>query len=243
MMRVGVGIVLTGLLLAACSGDEVASSSTRNPNADPTTTTSTTPEVTALREMQIEGRLPDGRGYRASFSPGFVGEEPEGVFAAIVINLDQVGPSFDGEECASPCTPVLGITTFHQRSGQEPRYVNGVYEASSGDWTVKIAVYQNIVEAWGDDIGDQLLESIAPIDVDGGLPAFELSGPLRWATDDEIPFQMEVSYPSFVVRRGCEPSNVACSPSSSVQVIPTDVVYAPAPAWDHNREVVVSDAP
>jgi len=244
MMRVGVGIVLTGLLLAACSGDEVASSSTSNPTAsDPATTTSTTPKVAAPRETQIEGRLPDGRGYRASFSPGFAGEEPEGVFAAIVISLDQVGPSFDGEECASPCSPVLGITTFHQRSGQEPAYVNGAYEASSGDWTMKIAVYPSIIEAWGVDIGDRLLESIAPIDAEGGLPAFELSDPLRWATDDEIPLQMEVGYPSFVVRRGCEPSNVACSPSSSVQVIPTDVVYAPAPAWEHNREVVISDAP
>jgi hypothetical protein len=108
---------------------------------------------------------------------------------------------------------------------------------------MKIAVYQNIIEAWGDDIGDQLLESLTPIEAEGGLPAFRLSGPLRWATDNEIPFQMEVRYPSFVVRRGCEPSNVACSPSSSVQVIPTDVVYAPAPAWDHNRKVVISDAP
>ena len=247
-MRIGVGIVLTVLLLAACFGDEVASSSTSNPTAsDSTTTTSTTPEVTAPRETQIEGRLPDGRGYQASFSPGFEDEEPDGVFAAIVINLDQIRPSFDGEECASPCTPVLGITRFHQRrgqerSGQEPTYVNGAYEASSGDWTMWVVVYQDIIEAW-DDIGDLLLENIAPIDADGALPAFALSGPLRWATDDEIPLQMEVSYPSFVVRRGCEPSNVACSPSSSVQVIPAEVVYAPAPAWDHNREVVISDAP
>jgi len=244
MMGVKVGIVVTGVVLGACSGDEVVSSSSSlRSTSDPATTTSTLHEVTAPADMEIEGRLPDGRGYRVSFSPRFVGEEPEGVFAGIVINLDEVEPSLDGEKCASPCTPVLGITTFHRRTGQGPTYVNGAYGASSGDWTMTIAVYQHIIEAWGDDIGELLLGSIAPIEVDGGLPAFELSGPLRWATDDEIPLQMEVSYPSFVVRRGCEPSNVGCSPSASVQVIPTDVVYAPAPVWDHNREVIVSDAP
>jgi hypothetical protein len=245
-MRVIVGIVVTCLILGACSGDDVVSSSTSNlvtSTSDPGTTTSTQHEITVPSATEIEGRLPDGRGYHLSLTPGLESNEPDGVFAAIVINVDQVGFTVDGEECVSPCTPVLGIIRFHRRRHLEPTYANGSYGASSGDWTMSIAVYQQIIEAWGDDIGELLLESIEPIEVDGGLPAFRLSGPLRWATDDEIPLQMEVSYPSFVVRRGCEKSNVGCSPSGSVQVIPTDVVYAPAPSWDHDRQVIVSDAP
>jgi hypothetical protein len=35
---------------------------------------------------------------------------------------------------------------------------------------------------------------------------------------------MEVSYPGFVVRRGCGELSTECSPSGSVQVIATDPV-------------------
>lgn len=233
------------LMVTACAATDSAATTTRLPLDATTTSVSTTTAV--LFPTVVEGRLPDGRGYRVSVDPGLESVEPDGIFAAIVIDLDHVEPKvvFDGVECASPCTPVLGFIRFFQRSGHPTTYDDGSYsfQASSGDWTMNIAVYSHIVEAWGVDIGDMLLESIQPIDVDGGLPAFELSGPLRWATDDEIPLQMEVSYPSLVVRRGCEQLSVACSVSGSVQVIPADAVLVPAPPWDHSRQVLVSDTP
>lgn len=162
---------------------------------------------------EIEGRLPDGRGYRVSSSPGLVDEEPEGVSAAIVINFDRSDVRFDGMPCPRPCTPVLGIATFSRVGRHEPAYANQVYTASSGEWTMTIGVYQHIVDVWGDDIGAMLLENINPIEADNGLPAFHLSGPLRWATDHEIPLQMEVSYPDFVVRRGSSRRTSGAAPA------------------------------
>lgn len=164
------------------------------------------------------------------------------MFAFIVVDLDQVEITGDDLGCGEACTPVLGITTFHHGSDQSPTFENGTYEASSGDWTMVIDVYQHILDAWYGDISE-LLDSIHPVDVGEGLPAFNLRPPLRWATDLEIPNQMAVSYGSFVVFRGCDGPNVGCSPSGSVQVIPADEVYFPAPPWDDSRVVVVSDLP
>jgi hypothetical protein len=219
----------------------------RSSTASPSTTTTLATTTTVPPPSVVEGRLPDGRGYEVSIDPGVESVEPDGVFAAIVIDLDHIEPrvEFDGVECPSPCAPVLGFTRFTRRSGHPATYDTAAhaFQASSGDWTMNIALYSHIAEAWGSDIGEVLLGSIHPLEVDGGLPAFELSGPLRWATDTEIPFQMEVVYSSFVVRRGCEQFSVACSPSDSVQAIPADEVFAPAPPWDHDRLMVVSDIP
>lgn len=164
------------------------------------------------------------------------------MFAFIVVDLGQVDVTTQDLGCGEACTPVLGVTRFYQGSGQSPTLEDGIFRASSGEWTMEIAVYRHILEAWGGGIGE-LLDSIEPADVAEGLPAFNLSSPLRWATDTEIPNQMEVSYPSFVVRRGCGELSIACSPSGSVQVIPSDKVYAPAPAWDDSVTVSVSDVP
>lgn len=176
-------------------------------------------------------------GYQLSFEPDLGPEEPDGVFAAIAIDLEQAQISEDDLECGSACVPVLGITHLQRGHTEEPSYVDGTFRASSGDWTMTIEIYDSLIELWKVDVGQALLESIQPVDVDGGLPAFTLSPPLRWATDDEIPLQMDVSYPSFVVRRGCGDLSVGCTQTGSVQVIPTEVVYEPAPEWDYDRHV------
>lgn len=103
---------------------------------------------------------------------------------------------------------------------------------------MSIDLYQDVLDLWGDETESILTDSIIPIDNQDGLPAFTIQPPLRWATDTEIPVQMEVDYGSFVVRRGCNESSVACSPSRSAQVIPGEEVSAPAPTW--NSEIVVT---
>lgn len=72
--------------------------------------------------------------------------------------------------------------------------------------------------------------SLAPAH-QSGLPSFELSAPLRWADDEELPLQMEVQYPEFVVRRGCGAAAQACSDDESLQVIAADDVFSPAASW------------
>lgn len=193
-------------------------------------------------EAEIAGRLPDGHEYVVSFDPGMANQEPDGVFAFIVVDLDQVDVTPDDLGCEEACTPVLGVTTFDQGSGQSPTFEDGIFRAMSGDWAMQIAVYENILDAWNGEMS-ALLDSIDPVEEATGLPAFNLSSPLRWATDTEIPNQMEVSYPSFVVRRGCGEPSIACSPSGSLQVIPSDKVYAPAPPWDDKVTVSVSEIP
>lgn len=193
-------------------------------------------------ETEIVGRLPDGRGYVVSFETGMANQEPDGVNAFIVVDLDQVDVTPDDLGCGEACTPVLGVTSFERGSGPQSTFEDGIFRSTSGNWTMRIAVYQNILDAWDGDTG-ALLDSIDPLDTGGELPAYSLSSPLRWATDTEIPNQMEVSYPSFVVRRGCGELSIACSPSGSVQVIPSEKVYAPAPSWDDSVTVRISDVP
>lgn len=169
-------------------------------------------------------------------------QEADGVFAFIVVDLDQVDVTRDDLGCEEACTPVLGVTSFTRGSDQSSTFEDGIFRTTSGDWTMQISVYQNILDAWDGDMS-AVLDNIEPVDIDVGLPAFHLSSPFRWATDTEIPNQMEVSYPTFVVRRGCGELSIACSPSGSVQVIPSDRVYAPAPQWDDSVTVSVSDLP
>lgn len=244
-MKLGLAAVLACFLVAACSGDEGASTTTSDqtntPNP-PTSATTSPPPTTMQSETEIEGRLPDGREYVVSFDPGVDSPEPDGVFAFIVVDLDQVDVTPEDLGCEEACTPVLGVTRFTRESGQSSTFEDGIVRITSGDWTMQIAVYQNILDVWDTDTS-ALLDSIEPVDIAVGLPAFNLSSPLRWATDTEIPNQMGVRYPSFVVRRGCGELSIACSPSGAVQVIPSDKVYTPAPPWDDNVTVSVSDVP
>jgi hypothetical protein len=67
-----------------------------------------------------------------------------------VVEIDMEEAPFTGEDIECPTCPqrVLGITTFRPGSGRAPVYVGGVYEASSGDWTMRIVAYDHILEAW-----------------------------------------------------------------------------------------------
>lgn len=186
----------------------------------------------------ISGRLPDGTSYKVEFDPPLSGSDLTGPVAAIVLDLENDPGTREQLGCINQCRAVaIGITTF-DRTRSLTSLDEGTFRMSSGDWTMSIDLYQDVLDLWGDETESILTDSIIPIDNQDGLPAFTIQPPLRWATDTEIPVQMEVDYGSFVVRRGCNESSVACSPSRSAQVIPGEEVSAPAPTW--NSEIVVT---
>ncbi len=190
----------------------------------------------------VNGRLPTGLEYTIDFDPSFGPVSIEGVSAAIILDLDAAGLEPSDVGCDSACEPVIGITRFRRTAGTGSSYENGTLNASSGDWTMSIAIYEHITSGWtGVDVGGTLLGHIRPIEVTGGLPAFEITGPLRWATDEEIPLQMEIDYGRFVVRRGCGNLAVACSTSESVQLIPADRVFSPVDPWDYVGDIIVKE--
>jgi hypothetical protein len=161
--------------------------------------------------------------------PGLDGEV-EAVSGAIIIELE------DGT------SPVAAITQFHRGSTTTVSFENGVYWLPAGDWSVTIKVYDHVLEALGSD-AEAVFTSGFRASSSFGLPVLELAPPFRWATDDEIPLQMQVKFEGFVVRRGCGDLSVACSQTRAVQVIPIDRVSAPAPVWPDVKVFAESPAP
>ena len=184
----------------------------------------------ASRDAGISGVLPNGVQYLVRSHPA-LSDTVEGVYGAIIIDLD------DGEVPIKG--PVVGIAGFYSDVGvvQGLSFAEGVYVGVvSGDWYLHLAVYNHVVAELGESTESILLDSIVPLDPphESGLPVFELLPPLRWANDYELPLHMEVSYRDFVVRRGCSNLAVACSPDESVEVVPSDRVVSPHPAWPGN---------
>lgn len=171
--------------------------------------------------------LPNGLQYLVRSQPA-LDDTVEGVHGAIIIDLDDGEVPIEG--------PVVGIAGFYSdvEVVQGLSFAEGVYVGViSGDWYMHLAVYDHVVAELGASTESIFLDSIIARDPphDSGLPAFELLPPLRWADDYEIPLQMMVSYRDFVVRRGCSDLAVACSPDDSVEVVPSDRVVSPHPAW------------
>jgi hypothetical protein len=228
-------LALVALLVAACTSVGQSSSATTEA---PVATINSSPSSSAPsgEDDQSSGRLPDGRQYELELDPELGEKQPTGVDATIEINME-LAP-FTGDEIGCPTCyqPVLGITTFVRESHQEPSYSNGLFRASSGDWTMHIAVYPDIVKAWGPDIEEALVEHVRPVELRTGLPAFQLSGALAWTEDVDVPAFMHVVYPAFAVRRGCDETGVACSSTKSVQVVPLQ-----PEAWDSGWTVRIVD--
>ena len=161
---------------------------------------------------RIGGALPDGTPYTVIFDEP-VDRTVQSISAAILMDLD------DGTSRA------LGRTTFIVAGAIEPGLDHlGRYGIRSGQGAATIS----IDEAIGAQIDD--LEAFLDVSIKPGnqskLPTVELASPLRWASDNEIPLQMEVVYQGFVVRRGCGELAAACNDTGAVQVIPDDRVFS-----------------
>lgn len=191
----------------------------------------------------VAGRLPDGTEYQLEFEPALESVEATGIMAAVVLDLEDEPDTRQELGCVNRCRAVaIGVTTFSKEETPGPSFEEGTFHIASGDWTMSLDIYQDILELWGDRTDQILTDSITPIDTEGGLPAYTIEPPLRWGTDTELPLQMEVDHGSFVVRRACGELSVACSADGEVQVIPAEEVSTSADEWDHSRTVTVGDA-
>ncbi len=243
-MRIRVCLVVISLALTACSpaGPELTSSTsaTRSLTTSAATTTiATAPPVTSTAPpttvttprpgTEITGALPDGTPYTVVFDTP-VDRTVEGISAAIMIDLE------DGTSRA------LGRTVLNIDGDAEPGLDQlGRYRVPAGDGYVTISVDETVTAQVG-DVEALLMDAIAA-GTRSKLPTLELAPPLRWATDGEIPLQMEVVYTGFVVRRGCEELAIACNDTGAVQVIPADRVFSSAPALPAEPVWIESPAP
>ncbi len=220
-MRRGVWL-LALLAMAACSQQPPAPQATAesiatvpsigqpgesNPPAGSSTTTSTT----LGPRGRIGGVLPDGTPYTVVFDAR-VDRTVISIGAAIMIDLDGT-------------TRPLGRTIVTMEHPGDPGLDElGRYTVPVGGGGIVISVFPEMADQVP-DIEALLDDSIAPGSY-AHMPSVELFPPLRWATDEEIPLQMQVEYPGFVVRRGCGELAAACSRTGAVQVIPADRVFS-----------------
>lgn len=181
-------------------------------------------------EVRIEGRLPTGDRYLVVSRPPLE-RTVEGISAPIVIDLPDSDPPMEGR--------ALGIAFFERSTSRTPLGADasrGRVIVRSGDWHLRVELYDDVVSALGDSAAEIVLGSIVPSTAssESRLPAFELRPPLRWAEDYELPDLMMVQYPNFIVRRGCSDLAAACSPDGSLEVVPGEHIWAPADPWPNN---------
>jgi hypothetical protein len=181
-----------------------------------------TSTATGQGEGVINGLLPNGDRYHVESTS--LDTTVTGISAGIV--LDDGGPG----------AQAVGVATFQQAGVDTQPSADdeaGVVVAVSGDWVLRLSVYDDVRRALGDDAATTVASWIDASDSvqESGLPSFELSAPLRWATDEELPLQMQVIYQEFVVRRGCGSTAKACTGDRTLQVIAADDVFSPAPPW------------
>ena len=171
----------------------------------------------------VEGVLPDGRAYRVSgLQQG--GERVTGIAAGVVIDFET------GE------SPAIGIVNYFggPSSSAEPFWSGDTLVVPAGDRSIRIAVYDDMLERLGPEGRDLLAGSVRGYSV-GELPVLELSPPLRFAADHELPLAMEVEYQTFVIRRGCEPRlGAVCSEDGLVQAIPLRSLVSGVPRLPPN---------
>ena len=184
-------------------------------------------------EVEISGVLPDGDRYLVTAKPA-LSDTVQAAHAAIVIDLDDGEAPIEG--------PVVGIASFYSTDSTAGRNLSAFGDrddylvVASGSWFMLLDIYDHVIEELGESAKSILSDSIIALDPpdESGLPAFELWAPLRWASDDEVPLQMMVSYRDFVVRRGCSSLAVACSSDGLVEVVPKGRVISPHPEWPGN---------
>lgn len=214
LLTVGAVITAWGTASLFTGGGDQEPAVTTTTAAAGSTSTSTSPTVTTTLlppTFAVEGALPDGRAYVVSGLERQ--EEVRSISAAIEI---YIGPE----------APILGITTITARppNSSEPTWVGDILLIPGGRWTVSIDVYEQVQEMLGDEFREVIESAIRVYSV-LEMPVFDLSFPLSFPTDREIPLAMEVAYETFVIRRLCDPGlAVVCSPDEAVHAIPIAAV-------------------
>lgn len=217
LLAVGLVIATWGAtsLLAGSSDPEPATTTSTTAGAVTTTTAPSTTTV-AAQKFEVTGVLPDGRAYVVTGLDE--AEVVQGVQVAIQIF---VGPE----------QPVLGITTAGRSrlDSEIPVWEGDTLRVPAGEWTFSIAVYDHVLERVGTEGRDTIAGAIHGYSVNG-MPALALEFPLSFPADEEIPFQMEVQYETFTVRRRCDAELArSCSSNGMIQVLALSDTVAPAP--------------
>ncbi|MEX1207048.1 MAG: hypothetical protein WEE36_00365 [Acidimicrobiia bacterium] len=218
LLAVGLVIAIWGAtsLLAGSSDPEPATTTSTTAGALATTTSAPSTTTIVALKYEVTGVLPDGRAYIVT-----------GLDKAEVVQGIQVAIQI----FAGPEQLVLGITTLDRSrlDSEVPIWEGDTLRVPAGDWTVSIATYDHVLERAEVDDRDTIAAAIHGYSVNG-MPALALEFPLSFPADEEIPFQMEVQYETFTVRRRCDPDLArSCSSNGMIQVLALSDTVAPAP--------------
>lgn len=218
LLAVGLVIAVWGATSLIAGSSDPAPATTTSTTAGALATTTSAPNTTtiAASKFDVTGVLPDGRAYVVTGLDEV--EVVQGIQVAIQIFI---GPEL----------PVLGITsTGRSRLDSDvPIWQGDTLRVPAGEWTVSIAVYDHVLERVGAEGRETIAGAIHGYSVNG-MPALALDFPLSFPADEEIPFQMEVQYETFAVRRRCDPILArSCSSNGMIQVLALSDTVAPAP--------------
>lgn len=186
--------------------------------------TVTAPAGTSIVDGPIRGALPDGTIYDVVVEP---------------IRHEEVTTVSAGIEVVGDGTTHVVDVSFSRFDAGTTGWHDNQYRMQDGAWTVDLSFSEDALVAMGPDPRPAVEESVA-VTTHLGLPLLDLSPPLRWAADDEVP--MQVVYETFAVRRGCGERAAACNPPQAVQVIPLQEISPDAPVWPYDEAAVVSYA-
>ncbi len=234
----GGGVVAAGMLIAVsqislgatgttdvvADGEEPTGTTAQTPADQPPTSDGGQPDgpdTTLAVPRMIRGILPSGDAYEVESTA--LTSTVTGISAGIVID-EPDGPR------------AIGIVNFRRSEDLDVPSANdstGEVAVRSGDWTMRVSIYEDVRPSLGQTPASNVagwIDASEPTHP-SRLPSFGLSGPLRWATDDELPLQMQVQYTEFLIRRGCSANARACSGDQSVQVIAAEDIASPAPSW------------
>ncbi|MGF1665167.1 MAG: hypothetical protein ACFCVC_02730 [Acidimicrobiia bacterium] len=208
------------LLRPQPSVDEPATPSLLEPPTPPSSTLPTTVPETVTSTSTLVANWPGQVSGALPDGTPFVvfADEPlvvQGIEAAIVLDRP------DGT------SPVIGISRF-SRAGS----------ADGGEWEFTVDLYDDIRAELGGAVDDMIELSHV-----NGFPVLDLTPPLRFATDDEVPLHMAVQFEEFSVMHGCGPMAWRCSDWGAVQIVPIDGVVAPAEQPDLTDVWIRSSVP
>jgi hypothetical protein len=199
---------------SACSSLITATTTTTIATTAASSTTTAAPTTTTTPTYTVEGALPDGRRYLVS---GLKGPEPiEGIFVLVAAQLGLT---------VYPVGNTHIWTTVERYDS--PTWQGDLLLLPAGEWLVWTDVYDDLLEALGPE-AHEIIQNGIRVHLVNGMPALDLDTPFFFPDDADYPFQMEVMYQTFFVRRGCNPHPEAvCSADGLLHAIPRHLSEGP----------------
>lgn len=171
-------------------------------------------EATTGPPVALQGALPDGTVFDVDLGANQPGDV-EAVFATLIAESEAGNALLWG--VAEP----IGDRVMGDRWEEE-----GAYHLPAGDWLFRFVIDERLIGVLGDSYRDIIERRVWGRSA-LGFPVLFVSGPFRWATEDEATRHTQVLWHDFVVRRGCGPLAVGCSENGIAQLIPIPRVDRP----------------